>query len=40
MGALSFFETGLGVAFGLHSDLCWMRTDFFPLVYLSEPIVL
>ena len=37
MVAISFFETGPGVTFGLLSDLCWTRTTFFPPAYLSQP---
>ena len=37
MGALSFFEIGPGVAFGLHFDLYWTQIAFFPPVHLSQP---
>ena len=39
-GALSFFETSVGVAFGLCSDLCWTRMTFFLPVYLSQLVAL
>ena len=35
-GSFFFFETSLGVTFGLRFDLCWMWTAFFPSVYLSQ----
>ena len=39
-GALFFFffyEIGLEVASGFRFDLPWIRTDSFPLAYLSQP---
>ena len=36
MRALSFYEIGLGVTFGLRFDLPWMRTASFPSAYLSQ----
>ena len=36
MRALSFSETGLGVAFRLRSDLCWIT--FFQSIYLSQSV--
>ena len=37
-GVLSFYETGLGVAFGLCSDLPWTWTTSFLSTYLSQPV--
>ena len=36
MGALSFYESSLGVTFGLRFDLPWMRMASFPATYLSQ----
>ena len=35
-GALSFYETGLGAAFSLHSVLPWTRTTSFTPSHLSQ----